>query len=83
MNIKTRLNKLEAALPYKIEPLRLSVFLVKPGNLHPIGYTCEDGIVIMRKADESEGAFKKRCSDSTIWSDANAIQVFEPIDSGD
>lgn len=82
MNIKTRLNKLEAALPDKTEPLRLSVFLVKPSELHPIGYTCNN-IKVLRNQGESTESLKKRCSDSVTWSDANAIQVFEPIDSGD
>ncbi len=84
MNVKQRLIKLESSLPDKIEPLRLSVFFVSPGDLHIIGYTCEGGIVIMRKPDESEDTFKKRCSDSVAWpDDANSRQLFEPIYSED
>ena len=83
MNVKQRLIKLESSLPDKMEPLRLSVFFVSPGDLHTIGYTCE-GDIIMRKPDESADAFKKRCSDFVTWSDdANSIQLFEPIYSGD
>ncbi|MEY3760323.1 MAG: hypothetical protein RIR39_1814 [Pseudomonadota bacterium] len=84
MNVKQRLIKLESSLPDKIEPLKLSVFFVNPGDLHTIGYTCEGGIVIMRKPDESEDTFKKRCSGSVTWpDDANSIQLFKPIYSGD
>ena len=38
----------------------------------------------MRKPDESEDTFKKRCSDSVAWlDDANSRQLFEPIYSED
>ena len=42
----TRLVKLEALLT-ETEPMRIGNFIVEPGNLDPIGYTCE-GVEIRR-----------------------------------
>ncbi|MEQ1621816.1 MAG: hypothetical protein ABL919_10455 [Methylococcales bacterium] len=79
MRIKSRVIKLEAAVPKVIEPLHILKFIVDPKDIDPIGYCCE-GTTIMRLSGESTEELRKRCSDSVSWpTDYSAIKVFESV----
>ncbi len=78
MNIKTRLNKLEALTPEKTEPLKIGWFSVLPDLTDPIGYTADSGAVTMRKPGETMAALHNRCYESAAWTPGQ-WHVFEAI----
>lgn len=81
MSLKSRLAKLESAMPSEPEQMRISHFIVVPGQLDPPGYIC-DGITILRQPGESTEDLQKRCSASVEWPAGNSRQIFHPIDVG-
>ncbi len=74
MNIKTRLEKPEAAMPHKPERKRLTVFLTAP-NFEPTRCSC-NGVEIMRKPGESIEAFKKQCNETVSWPEGVFFRLF-------
>ena len=78
MNIKTRLNKLEALTPEKTEPLKIGWFSVLPDLTAPIGYTAENGAVIMRGIGETMAVLHNRCYGAVVWIPGQ-WHVFEAI----
>jgi hypothetical protein len=76
-NLHTRLVKLEASMLHETEPIRIAHFIVVPGNLHPVGYSC-DGVEVVREPGESTAALMKRCHDAVPWELGNN-KIFEPM----
>ena len=67
MNIKNRLDRLEA-LDVKItEPLKIGWFSVLPGLDDPIGYIAENGVVTMRGIGETMENLRDRCYEAVVW----------------
>ena len=78
-NLKTRLVKLESSVPVEAETLRISRFIVDPGNLESIGYRCGE-INIIRNPGESTKELRKRCGDSVEWLDGTCHHIFYPLE---
>ncbi len=79
MRLKTRVVKLESAIPIVRDPIHISNFIVDPGYLYPTGYYCEDGTEINQQPDETVEEFKTRCHDSVVWPPGNSMLIFYPI----
>jgi hypothetical protein len=63
-----------------IEPVQISLFVVDPGGVVPIGFRCEaDGTEIMRQPDESEESLHKRCGEAVFWPPDTSRHIFKPI----
>lgn len=75
MNIKTRLDILEAAKAQTKQTVKISRFLVNPGNLDPIGYRCGD-VTVMREPGETTKALMSRCSEAVKAIDR---AIFKPL----
>lgn len=80
-NLKQRLVKLESSMITETEPLRLRIarFIVDPGNLDPIGYSCGE-VMIIRESVETNEVLHKRCSDGVAWLDGNSHHIFYPLE---
>jgi hypothetical protein len=76
-NLKSRLDKLEAALNPDVEDLHIMRFIIDC-ECKPIGYRCGD-IEIMRRHDESENEFKSRCAGAVVWPGGHSRHIFKPI----
>jgi hypothetical protein len=78
MNLRTRLAKLESMM-IKPAAIRMSRFIIAPGNLEPDAYRCGD-IVIIKLPKETHKAFTKRCSHSVNWPDVTHRHVFKLVE---
>jgi hypothetical protein len=80
MSIKQRLIKLESKLPPPMDDIHVGYFILDPQNMHPSGYTCDEGTVIMRIVDESTEDLHGRCTEAVYWPiGENSTHIFEPI----
>lgn len=82
MSIKTRLKSLEKSQTTAHEPVKISWFIVQPGDLHPAGYTFA-GQEFLRLPGETTDELQSRCSASVELSSVFGSNQFHPKSSYD